>query len=183
MKSVLVLILGVAIGAAVAWIPYGYAALSAVVVMMAIYGGRYVFDRKFRESPKCAQQFNFYVVFWIVIGIFYIRPSGIDTFLPPVNVNNAKVGDLLEKLGPKAPNVEFVCDPSIAEKKISIHTMTKITIGETLDLIDVKAGAKHEYRQDAHGRSIALGPRMTVKISRGGKGAAGRGEPFIYDAY
>lgn len=177
--------LGVAVGAVVAWIPYGYVALSAVVVLMIIYAGRYVFDRKFHESPKSAQQFNFYLVFWIVIGIFYIRPSGIDTFLAPVNVDNAKVGGLLKEWGGRAPNVEFSCDPAIAEKRISIHTVTKITVAEALDLIDVKAGASHEYQQDANGRSIALGPRVTVKIStgRGAGGADKRGEPFIYDVF
>jgi len=186
MMSFAWLAFGAAVGALVAWVPYGYAALAAVIALVILYAARYVFDARFRESPRSGHQMSFFTAFWIVIAIFYLRPSGMQTFLPPLNVDDVKVADLLAELRASAPNVEIDCDPAVAEKRISIHTVTRITLAEALDLIDKKAGAVHSYKQALQGRSIARGPRITVNIVKSDgldSRRRRRNKPFSFDAF
>jgi hypothetical protein len=186
MESLVWIAFGIGVGALVSWSPYGYVILPAFGVLVLIYAARYVVDKKFRESPKSGRQMTFYILFWITIAIFHIRPSGMEMFLKPFNANNVKVRDLIQDWRSKAPNIEIICDPVVASKKISIHTVTKITIAEALDIIDKKAAASHSYTQNAQGRSIARGPRITVKISKSKEAPdIGRhhGSPFYYDAF
>jgi hypothetical protein len=152
--------------------------MSVFAVLTAIYAVRHTFDKKFRDSRKDNAQMTFFICFWITAAVFYLRPTGLDTRLPAMNVKSEKVGVLLGRWGKKLPNVKLDCRKVVAEKRISINTITPITIGEALDIISKKADAGYDFTQDARGRSIAGGPRIDVKIYPVKQRPSGPGDYF-----
>ncbi len=162
--TIIPLLIGVCVGAAVAWLPYGYAILSVFAVLTLIHVMRRSVDKNFRDKDKEGRRMTFYIFFWITIVVFHLKPSGVDTFIPVQNKNNVKVNVFLKDVNKQAPNIKFNYSGRIANKRISIHTITRITVAEALKLMGDKAGAEFTYTQDARGRSIAGGPRVNVTI-------------------
>jgi|GEM_PF-1981933 len=166
MNSIIIIIISAAAAAFIAWLPYGYAALPFIALFTLILILRRAINKEFRESAKAEKQINFLVVFWIVILFFYIRPSGLEKFIPKMDADNVTVGSLLKTWNKKIPNLDITCRKDISEKRISIHTITPITVNEALSLIETKAGAKTTYSKSRWSRSIAGGPRIRINITR-----------------
>jgi len=182
MKDTMIpLLIGVCIGAAVAWLPYGYAILSVFAALTLIHVVRRAVDKAFRDQDKEGRRMTFYIFFWITIVIFHLRPSGMDTFIPAQNKNNTKVSVILKEMNAQAHNIKFDCSGKIADKRITIHTITRITVEEALKIMAEKAGAEYTYSQDARGRSIAGGPRVYVKIVPQKNKDAESGDQSLFD--
>jgi hypothetical protein len=175
MKSIVPLLTGAAAGFVVSYVPYGYFILPGFIVLTIILAARRGSDKNFRGSGADEWRTMFFAVFWIAVAIFYA--VGLNTFIPKMNARDEKVGKLLEEWREIHPNVVFECDNSIAEKQITIHTITRINLKDALKLIEEKADAKTTCKRNIFGRSIAGGPRITVEIhpgkSAGGKSAGG----------
>jgi hypothetical protein len=167
MNSIFPIIIGIASGTFISWIRYGYAILPVLVILTAIFLIRRAIDDKFRGSDKDSRRMTFFVLFWLTVAYFYLKPSGLDTFIPKMNYEKVEVGQLLKNWNRSLPNITFHCENNISAKRISIHTITPVTIKEALALIDEKAGANHASSQDVWGRSITGGPRITIRIKPG----------------
>ena len=171
---------GTAFGFLLVYVPFGKAILTAFLVVTGAFAARYFASRKFRDTNTAAVQMFFLVACWITVGIFHARPTGIDTYLPPMNLDNVRLAQVLDTWEKANPNLEFICDNNLRERKVTIFTITEISVGEGLDILDDRLGAEHTYREDTRGMSIARGPRVTVEIRPGGK--MKNKKPFVYDA-
>jgi hypothetical protein len=165
MDSLIALTAGAALGAAAAWLPYSNAILALFILLPAVFAIRLLFDVRFRGGRKASRRMALFAGFWIAVAFFQLRPSGLNGTLAPMSVDGARVGDLLDAWSAKAPNVEFECAPEIADKRISIHTITRISIAEAADMAARKADARAAYERDDRGRSIAAGPHVRVVIA------------------
>ncbi len=164
MKTILAAAAGVGAGALFCWTPFGYTVMAVFAALTLIYFVRHTFDKKFSGSDKDSLQATFFFLFWITAATFYIRPTGLDTRLPVMQEHNVKVGTLIERWEGETHGIKIGCDKTVANKRITISTIAKITVGEALEMIAEKADAEYSFEQDSHGRSIAGGPRIDVSI-------------------
>ncbi|HPI78005.1 MAG TPA: hypothetical protein PLK80_14855 [bacterium] len=171
MDSLIALIAGAGLGTAAAWMPYSNAALALFILLPVVFAIRLLFDVRFRGSRKASRRMALFAGFWMAVAFFQLRPSGLNAMLAPMSVDGARVGDMLEAWSEKAPNVDFECAPEIADKRISIHTITRVSIAEAAEMAASKADARATYERDDRGRSIAAGPHVKVVIAPHADGA------------
>jgi len=176
---------GLVAGLIVSYIPYvSFVAIPVFIILTIILIGRLMISTKFRESPKSKKNTYFFTAFWIIVLFFFLRPTGLKTMLPVMDIENEKVSVLLYEWGNKFPNIEFDCENIIEDKTVSIHTITPISVGEALDLISKKTNSNYQYRQVAIGRSISNGPHIRVTLEKNPEGKDKTiDEPYIFDAY
>lgn len=179
------IIAGAALGTIIAWAPYASAGCSVLAALTVLYALRTLFSPSFRRDVMCPAQFNVIFFAWIAILIFLARPTGLQTHIPPMTVENERVGDLIKKWEKLAPNVEIVCDEAIKNRRISINTITPITALEAIEIIEYRIGASHKYKIYDRGRSIARGSHIVVTVKFDPKRFQMRfmenNYPYIYD--
>ncbi len=169
------------IGVLVVWVPYGHLALPVFIILPILYILRYAFSADFRNSESSAAQFNFFMVFWIVIGAYHIRPVGLEKQLQPIREQHISVGSVIDLIESKTDNMVINCDPELIGKEVSINTITRIKVSELLDIIAQKTNAEYSYTVDSVGRSMAMGPHISVKIVPRDDSADSSAKSFIYD--
>ncbi|HOX27599.1 MAG TPA: hypothetical protein PLQ76_00445 [bacterium] len=167
MRTIIATLIALAVGFAVAWMPFGYFILAVFALLTALFAIRHLFDAKFRNSDGDGDQFVFFLVYWAVIGFYHIHPTGLDTMLAPMNIEKKSVGEVLRVWDDVLPNVKIECDPDVAKKKVSFHTIRPISVMEALRLIEKKAGADFTYEQNGRGCSMARGPKVSVAVFAG----------------
>lgn len=163
-QYIITLLCGAGFGVIVSWVPFASAACSVLAVLTILFLFRSAFSANFRKSHICPVQFNVLFFAWLVIIIFMFHPTGIHTFLPVMSVNNEELSTLLDEWKEKAPNIEINCVDDVLDAKVSINTITPITIDEALTIVDRQLGTKHDYLIQDRGRSIARGPHIKVTI-------------------
>lgn len=171
----------IATGLLVVWIPYGHLALPVFIILPLIFVFRYVASAGFRDSESSAAQFNYFLVFWIVIGAYHIRPIGLEKQLQPIREQHITVSEVIELIETNTENMTIECDPVIAGEEISIYTITRVKVTEVLDMIAQKTRSEYSYTVDAGGRSMARGPHINVSITPRDDESASDSEPYLYD--
>jgi len=158
---------GALAGLVVAYVPYGGFISVFFGILTAVFALRLAISKPFRNSPAGSRQFNFIIGFWIVVGIFHVRPTGLDAMLPEMDVENVEVSSLVEEWTDLTTNIEFRCMEDACDKKLELHTITPISVMEVMEAVEDQTGARVEFTVDRKHGTIADGPRIIVGIFPG----------------
>ncbi len=139
-----------------------FAAIPAVAFLV------FVFTSSVKVKQTTGIALNFFVVFWLIIGGYYITPSGIHASIPRMDVENRPISELIGGFSREIPEVTIECDPSVCDRTVTIHTIAPVTLSQMLFLIDAKAGTFHKIEIDRRaGKTIARDYKIRVIITPG----------------
>jgi hypothetical protein len=164
MRRIVFCMTGLALGLLVVYIPYGFFALSVFALLTLFLVAKSFFKQP--QPPEGSGGISdLLFCFWVLVVLFCFHPTGKKTLLPRMNVSAVRAGDLFNEWQKKNPNVMFDVSKVVADRKVSIRTITPISISEAVELVCEKAGASYNINEDYWSYSIARGPTTRVKVS------------------